>query len=144
MKGAMNFAITRNGLQKSLSAAGIFAIIVFSGPCAADETAQFEREFIQNYEQQNFNAQVKLVLKNKDLVAATITELTRQALDKKNNFDEKMRLLNIASAMAYMHSHWNHDGKPLETLDPIIERELKKDQIRRKKQMEGRKNEHHE
>lgn len=115
--------------------------MLFSHTCLASENSQFVEEFIRNYDKQNFNAQVNLVQKNKSRVAQSINELTQQALNKKQGFDKKMYLLNIASSMAYMNAHWNGDYAPLKKLDPVLEHEAKQEQQRRKQAMEGKKNE---
>ena len=141
MRQAMNFTITRSYRQLCLFAAVISVTLVLSSHCLAIEYSSFVQEFIHNYDQQNFNEQVKLVNKNKDLIPATITELTKQALSEKLGFDEKMNLLNIASSMAYMHFHWNGDRVPLDALDTVIAREVENEQQKRKIVMEEKKGE---
>lgn len=125
----------KSGLSNMLNSINFPRLVILLlsltvSPLQAIENKAFVEEFIRNYDRQGFAAQVNLVKANKGIIAVTISGLTQEALSGKTGFDEKMYLLNIASSMAYMHFHWNGDKQPLDVLDPIISRELKKEQAR--------------
>jgi len=82
--------------------------LFFSSPGArAAELSinEFINEFTQNYYQQKFLAQTELVKKHGDLVPKAVNQLIEETKKESKSFEERMFLLNIASAMAYMQRH---------------------------------------
>jgi c(7)-type cytochrome triheme protein len=90
----------------------------------------FLNDFIHNYDSQAFESQATLVKENQALVAEAVNSLISQAMSDASSFEERMQLLNIASALAYMNLHWHGDDLPLKQIEPIIQNELEKEQAR--------------
>lgn len=110
--------------------------------CAADmSVTEFLNEFTQNYYQQRFMAQTELVKRNKELVPKAVNQLIDEAKNGKKSFEERMYLLNIASAMAYMQRHLHGDTTLLAKVDPIIKEETEQEKKRNAELMKWKKEE---
>ncbi len=96
----------------------------------AMESTAFVTEFVTNYDNQAFDAQVTLVKSHRDSIPSAVDMLIADAHKEGISFEEKMRFLNIASALAYMSNYWHGDEMSLKKVEPIIDEELKKEQIR--------------
>ncbi len=107
----------------------------------AMESMTFVTEFITNYDNQAFEAQVSLVKSHKDSVPSAVDTLIADAHKEGISFEEKMRFLNIASALAYMSNYWHKDEASLKKVEPIIRDELQKEQTRLAILMKWKKNE---
>ena len=115
---------------------------VTSGTCMASmSTTEFLNEFTKNYYEQQFLPQTNLVKDNRDLVPLAVASLIEEAHKKDKSFGEKMYLLNIASAMAYMQRHLHGDSKPLMEVEPIIKTEIEKEKKRNAELMKWKKEE---
>lgn len=108
----------------------VLGIYFYASPLVAMTGDAFRSEFIRNYDAQAFDAQVELVKNNKDLIPGVIKSLTDDAMQAERGFEARMYLLNIASAMAYMHRYWHGEEKPLQELEPVIKAELEQEQQR--------------
>ncbi len=105
----------------------LFAIII---PSMSSAKKSFREQFIDNYRNNKFQAQVILVKRNKAVLEQEIRKLIEEAHRPSLSFREKMELLDLASAMATMHMHWNKGSKEL--VDEIAE--LQKEEIEKEKE----------
>ncbi len=101
----------------------------------------FLNRFTENYYQQRFIAQTELIKNNKQLVPKAVSRLIEEAFAENKSFEERMYLLNIASAMAYMQRHLHGDGTLLAKIDPIIKKELDEERKRNAELMKWKKEE---
>ncbi len=90
----------------------------------------FINEFTRNYYQQKFLAQTELVKEHGELVPKAVSRLIEETRKGEKSFEERMFLLNIASAMAYMQRHLHGDPAPLAEVDPIIKEEMEQEKKR--------------
>ncbi|HHL39399.1 MAG TPA: hypothetical protein ENJ37_02725 [Deltaproteobacteria bacterium] len=101
--------------SSSVRRAVVVALLI-AVTCAAAATAaesEFRKEFVYNYKNYLFDKQVRLVKKNKDVLPAEVRLLIVEATTGEKSFEEKMYLLDIASAMASMYKHWVGGGDEL-------------------------------
>lgn len=94
-------------------------------PPTAEDRTTFREQFIKNHDRDRFKEQAALVKENKDLVKGEVSVLVEEAMQGNTGFAERMRLLDIARAMAALHEFWNKDGAPLKHVDPYIQKELR-------------------
>ncbi len=126
-------------IQSMLALSTLFFI---SGQCLADmSVTEFLNEFTNNYYQQRFVAQTDLVKRHKPLVPRAVSQLIEEAKTGEKSFEERMYLLNIASAMAYMQRHLHGDSAPLAMVDPVIKEELEQEKQRNAELMKWKKEE---
>ncbi len=120
----------------------ILLLLMTSSPCiAAMSITDFLNEFTKNYYQQRFLAQTNLVKENKELVPRAVSKLIEESRTGNKVFEERMYLLNIASAMAYMQRHLHDDNGPLMEVEPIIKRELEQERKKNAELMKWKKEE---
>ncbi len=109
----------------------IFALLyTAAGVSATAAESPFRKEFIKNYENQRFNLLIMMVKQNKAIIGGEVKTLINDAMGEDKGFEERMYLLDVASAMASMHRHWNGDEGPLKELEPYIRDEVKKEKER--------------
>ncbi len=117
--------------QLILSILAVPLFFISPGACAAElSITEFINEFTQNYYQQKFLAQTELVKKHGDLVPKAVNQLIEETKKGSKSFEERMFLLNIASAMAYMQRHLHGDSAPLAEVDPVIKEEMEQEKKR--------------
>ena len=117
--------------QLILSILAVPLFFISPGACAAElSITKFINEFTQNYYQQKFLAQTELVKKHGDLVPKAVNQLIEETKKGSKSFEERMFLLNIASAMAYMQRHLHGDSAPLAAVDPVIKEEMEQEKKR--------------
>ena len=119
----------------------VLLLISFGQYAAAMSTTEFLNEFTKNYYQQRFLAQTNLVKANKDLVPLAVSSLIKEAHTGGKGFEERMYLLNIASAMAYMQRHLHGDNGPLMEVEPIIKEEIEQEKKKNAELMKWKKEE---
>ena len=73
----------------------------------------FREDFIQGYRAYQFKQLEVLVMKNKPVIPGEVKALIKEASAEGLGFQERMQLLDIASALASMHLHWHADPGPL-------------------------------
>ena len=105
------------------------------------DNATFLQQFKHNYEAQKFNDQLDLVRDNKLVIPGTVADLIKDAMSDNQTFEERMKQLNIASAIAYMYLHWHEDDSLLKQVTPLIQAELKLEQKRTAEIMKWKKEE---
>ena len=121
---------------------GAVLLLTVSGQYAvAMSTTEFLNIFTKNYYEQKFVAQTNLVKENRNLVPVAVSTLIDESRSGNKSFGERMYLLNIASAMAYMQRHLHGDDKPLMKVEPIIKEELKQERMRNAELMKWKKEE---
>jgi c(7)-type cytochrome triheme protein len=102
----------------------IFMLIaLFSAPRFAG--ASFRDDFIAAYYANRHEYRAALVKKNKAIIPSEVTSLIEETTTGEKTFDEKMQLLDIASAMASIHKHSSNDPAPLDAVEKL-QRELMK------------------
>ncbi len=106
----------------------LFAAFII--PSVAVAKKSFREQFIYNYKNNRFQAQVILVKRNKAILEQEIRKLIEEAHAPGLSFRKKMELLDLASAMATMHMHWNKGSKEL--VDEIAK--LQKEEIAKEKE----------
>ena len=118
--------------QPVLGATVVLALILFFSAVnsLAGSNVAFRSEFMHNYAANRFQQQVVLVKKNRDIIPDEVSSLITDAMGADKSFDHKMKLLDIASAMASMHKFWNGDEKPLLEVETIQGIELEKEKLR--------------
>jgi len=84
----------------------------FSGYLHAEDS-EFRTEFIFNHQNMRFKHQEFLVKQNGDIVRDEIKAIIKEAEAKDITFRDKMRLLDIANAMANMDVEWNKSKRNL-------------------------------
>ncbi len=119
----------------------IMPLLISTTSLAAPSIDKFIEEFTRNYYEQRFIAQTNLVKENRGLVPQAVSSLIRQSRVGNKVFEERMFLLNIASAMAYMQSHLHGDDRPLMEVEPIIKQELEQERKRNAELMKWKKEE---
>jgi len=126
MAYAMKFKRARGVLALS----SLLLLLLFPEPSTAQKSS-FRNEFIINYTSNRFQLQVLLVQANKDIIPGEIKALVAEAMVEGKPFDERMALLDIAQAMASMHSYWNHDPAPLVEVEMLVKMEVEKERQRK-------------
>ncbi len=118
-------------------------VLLFSlpGSSGAMDNATFLQQFTYNYEEQQFNDQLDLVRLNKPIIPGAVADLVKEAMSDKQAFEDRMRQLNIASAIAYMYLHWHQDDSLIKLVAPLIQKELLKEQKRTAEIMKWKKEE---
>ncbi|HHL39398.1 MAG TPA: hypothetical protein ENJ37_02720 [Deltaproteobacteria bacterium] len=97
------------------------------GPAGGD----FRAKFTKYYKGNNFYVLVTLVKKSKEIMPGEIEALLEEADDPGKSFNEKMELLDLASAMATMYKHWHGGGDDLiAKVEAMQRREKKKEDAR--------------
>ena len=119
----------------------VLLLMISATSMAAPSIGEFIGEFTKNYYEQRFLSQTNLVKENRDLVPQAVASLIEQSRTGNKVFEERMFLLNIASAMAYMQSHLHGDDGPLKEVEPIIKRELEQERKRNAELMKWKKEE---
>ena len=108
-----------------------FMAVIFIFSCYTyAQNSPFRSEFTANHIGSRFNQQVELVKKNKDIIPGEVKSVIADALSPDKSYELKMYLLNIARAMASMHSYWNNDEKPLIEAETVIRMEIQKEKER--------------
>ncbi len=115
-------------------------LLSLSSQTQADTTA-FIEQFIKNQIDQKYDNQVGLIEQNSARVSSAVKQLIDEAMTEDRVFEQRMRLLDYASSMAYMHSYWNGDKEPLKLVEPLINSELSKESKRVAKIMKWKKEE---
>ncbi|VAW35044.1 hypothetical protein MNBD_DELTA02-1011 [hydrothermal vent metagenome] len=103
-----------------LSVLFIIALTALTVPLAGQaraEDSEFRTEFIFNHQNMRFKYQEFLVKQNADIIRDEIKGLIKEAEAKDIKFRDKMRILDIAAAMAKMNVEWNKGKRNL--LDKI-------------------------
>ncbi len=103
----------------------VLAVFLFFARAAPGENGSFREDFIRNHTHNKFQAQVILVRENSAVIPSEVRLLARDAMTDGRPANEKMRLLDIAQAMASMHKHWNNDAAPLTYIEAKIKVEIK-------------------
>ncbi|MBI5641865.1 MAG: cytochrome c3 family protein [Deltaproteobacteria bacterium] len=116
-------------MKKKRLAAIIFSALMMIASAAYPEN-NFRMQFADSYRQNRFDALAFLVKKNKDIIPAEVRSLTKEALEGDKTFNEKMNLLDLASAMASMYRHWHGDGSLVPEVDQVNKAEIKKEESR--------------
>ena len=112
---------------RALGAVATIAAVLLTPTASlhAMDQREFIDTFIENYRNLRFEVQVKHVKKNKELVDGAIKEVLKEAMAEELSFEEKMYLLDVASAMAYMNKYWNDaDDRVLREIEALIRREI--------------------
>ncbi|MBE9528006.1 MAG: hypothetical protein IME99_02065 [Proteobacteria bacterium] len=108
-------------------------LLVSLSPSAALELPEtphsdFLSEFVEGYRAGQNQHLTNVVRRNKRKVRAVVRTLVAEA--ETREFDERMELLDIANAMASMHSHWNFDEEPLLAVEARLKIELERERAR--------------
>jgi c(7)-type cytochrome triheme protein len=108
----------------------LFILCAPSGALVLPETphSDFLNEFVEGYKAGQGRHLASVVRRNKRKIRAVVRALIAEAGSRE--FDERMELLDIANAMASMHSHWNFDEEPLLTVEAKLKSELKRERAR--------------
>jgi len=121
----------------------IFVIILFfTAKTVFAQGASFRDQFIAYYHGFMFEAQVKLIKKNKDIIPTEINLLVAQAMGAAT-FEERMYLLDIANAMATMYKFWvdKERDEQLKMIELLQRTEMDKEKKRLAKLMKWKKEE---
>lgn len=105
------------------------ALLLFAGTKAFGAESAFRSKFINYYKSNQFNFQVDLVKKNKDMIPVEVASLLDEAAAALESSD-KLYLLDVANAMATMYKHWHNDETLLARVEALQKIELKKEQER--------------
>jgi len=109
--------------------AGVF-LIFFLTTTAAFPAGDFREQFIESYRANNFNYLATLVKSNGSIIPGTVRAIIKEAMAEGTEFPRRMELLDIASAMASMHKHWNFDEELIKEVEVVQKAELKKEEAR--------------
>lgn len=112
--------------------AGVFLIVILAHASAALSAAGFREQFIESYRANNFNYLATLVKSNGTVIPGEVKAIVKEAMAEGKSFEERMALLDIASAMASMHKHWNGDEELIKEVEAVQRAEIKKEEARRK------------
>ncbi|MDP2689056.1 MAG: cytochrome c3 family protein [Deltaproteobacteria bacterium] len=112
--------------------AGVFLIVILAHASAALSAAGFMEQFIESYRANNFNYLATLVKSNGTAIPAEVKAIVKEAMAEGKPFEERMALLDIASAMASMHKHWNGDEELIKEVEAVQRAKIKKEEARRK------------
>ena len=109
--------------------AGVF-FILFLTATAAFSAGNFREEFTASYKANNFNYIASLVRANSSIMPATVRSIIKEAMSEDIGYGRRMELLDIASAMASMHKHWNFDPELIKEVELVQKAEIKKEEAR--------------
>ncbi len=118
----------RWGRRLRLSA-GVF-FIFFLTAAAAFSAGDFREQFTTSYRANNFNYLATLVKGNGSVIPGTVRAIVKEAMAEGTEFNQRMALLDIASAMASMHKHWNFDEGLIKEVEAVQKAEIKKEEER--------------
>lgn len=103
-------------------------VILFAGSALAE--SKFRSDFSASYRQNRFDALAYLVKANKDIMPGEVRSLIEEASSPDKPFQEKMDLLDIASAMASMYKEWHNDGSLIPLVEAVQKEEMRKEKER--------------
>src|SRR3972149_11545750 len=109
----------------------VFGVLLVLSWGAAARTSAFRDEFINNYVTNRFQQQVILVKAKREIITDEVKALIGEAMAEGRPFEHRMKLLDIAQAMATMHKYWNNDESPLAQVEVLIKMEIAKEEQRR-------------
>lgn len=121
--------IMQKTARLSILAVPLLAAVLLALTLVPSEAASFRDEFTDSYVNQRFYYLTTLVKDNREVIPSEVDRLVDEALATEER-GERMRLLDIASAMATMHEAWNGDGAPLEKVTRVIKDEIAKEEAR--------------
>ncbi|HLC17513.1 MAG TPA: c(7)-type cytochrome triheme domain-containing protein [Thermodesulfobacteriota bacterium] len=90
----------------------------------------FRDDFMESYRAHNFMKLEYLVKNNRSVIPGEVRALTGEAMAEGKSFEERMDILDIASAMASMYAHWHGDPGPLKAVEALQKEELGKESER--------------
>lgn len=105
-----------------------FWLLPVSGSLAAEST--FRKDFRLSYEQNRFDSLGFLVRSNKSIMPGEISALVNET-KAAETFQERMALLDLASAMATMYREWHGNGDMLEEIEKLQKVEIAKETTRK-------------
>lgn len=108
----------------------IIAVLAPLFAAAALAQAAFREDFTNAYYANRHDYLAALVKKNKATVPSEVKALVQEALQGEKTFQERMQLLDAASAMASMHKYWNNDDKPLKEVETVQQGLINKENAR--------------
>jgi c(7)-type cytochrome triheme protein len=111
----------------------LFFIVVCSLFSVSDSLAaesKFRRDFRTSYEQNRFDSLGFLVRSNKAIMPEEISALVDEAR-LADTFQERMALLDLASAMATMYREWHGNGNMLNDIEKLQREEIAKEDNRK-------------
>ncbi|MFQ5735238.1 MAG: c(7)-type cytochrome triheme domain-containing protein [Thermodesulfobacteriota bacterium] len=111
-------------------AAGVFFICLLA-LASASRAGDLRARFVKDYRAKNLPALSELVKTNAPAISAEVKAILKEAMADGVDFEQRMRLLDIASAMASMHKHWNGDELLAAEVDAILRAEVDKEKKRR-------------
>lgn len=111
-------------MKKLLAAALLLALAAPS-----HGASKFRQDFDKHYHNNNFTAIDYLIKSNKAIIPGEVRELIKEA-QQAATFEEKMEILDLASAMATMYMHVHNDNAPLAEVESAQKAEQKKEQAR--------------
>lgn len=139
----MRLALRHRGALKAVTVFLFMTGVLFSlppsapappAPPASGAEVPFRKEFIENYRAMRHDYLSSLVRKNKFIIPGEVKALVEEASKGDKTFNERMELLDLASAMASMHRHWNGDERPLKLVDEAQREEIRREEERRKEE----------
>ena len=105
-----------------------FSLFAVSGSLAAE--SKFRRDFRTSYEQNRFDSLGFLVRSNKAIMPGEISALVNEAR-MAETFQEKMALLDLASAMATMYREWHGNGGMVQDIEKLQKEEIAEEEKRK-------------